>query len=205
MFREHQPKIGQFARSSANNMARVYTFVLMTVQQSLHTVPEMMQDIDTRGNQSRFLWGFKIPAYDWIQEHKETVYETAMDISQGYADPSVRAKELLRYFATLPGLGLVKGGFMAQLCFGVSGCFDTHNLKYFDILPLKFKASRFKSASKELKTKLIQDYQALVKDKGGCEALWNHWCNLVAQKQPIHYNSAYDVSEMHCRAIGVPT
>jgi len=197
MFDEHQRVIGR------DNMARVYTFVLMTVQQQLHTVPDMMRDIDTNGDQSRFLWGFKIHAYDWIQENKDEVFEKAMDISIGRAEPKQRAKDLLTYFAGLPGLGLIKAGFICQLVFGCVGCLDTHNLKRFNINPSRFKASKFKDGGTRRRRELVEDYCDAVWKRGGCAALWNGWCEYVAMKQPNYYKDANAVSKMHLIAIGV--
>ena len=201
MFNEHQSRIGSYARQSPEQMARVYAFVLATVQQSLWQTPEIMASIDAEGIDSRFLWGFKGPAYEFIEAEYEGVYETAMAIYLGYANPDVVGYELVRYFAGLPGLGVVKGGFMAQLCFGVAGCMDTHNMTMYGINPNQFKAHIFKNGSVKRRRRMLREYFTLIDSEGGCAALWDRWCEYVAERNPERYTGAYEVSELHVKAI----
>ena len=113
-------------------------------------------------------------------------------------------RELLMYFAGLPGLGLVKGGFVAQLCFGVAGCLDTHNITIHGLQPSTFAAHRFKGARTEkTKRKLVAHYVELCRALGGAGKLWDNWCQYVADKRPGIYNDADHVSKLHCEAIGV--
>lgn len=205
MFEEHQPQIGRFARQSPVNMAKVYTFVLATVQQSLHSTPAIMEDIALRGIESRYLWGFKADAYEFLTENMNAVYETSMSLYLNHADPEVARSELLRYFAGLPGLGLVKGGFMVQLCFGYVGCLDTHNIAIFELNDYEFKSSRFKSGKTKTQKKLVKSYLSLVDKIGGCDFLWDNWCRYVARKYPERYKSAVCVSRLHVEAIGAMT
>jgi hypothetical protein len=202
MFEEHQSKIGRYARQDADSMAKVYTFVLATIQQSLWQTPEIMQSIEHEGIESRFLWGFKYDAYEYLIEHKATIYAVAMNIWRGHADPLDQEYELTRYFAGLKGLGLVKGGFMVQLCFGLGGCLDSHNITRHGLDERKFKASRFKSASLKNKRSILRNYFAVIMSAGGCEALWDSWCQYVADRQPGRYEDAYAVSALHVKAIG---
>ena len=201
MFETHQAKIGAFARRDADSMARVYAFVLATVQQPLWQTPEIMKSLDNEGAESRFLWGFKIPAYDYLQEHKETIYEVSMAIWRGHANPEIQAYELLRYFAGLPGLGVVKGGFMVQLCFGGAGCLDSHNIKRWGLDPSKFKACRYKNGNPKRRAIILRDYFAIIASKGGCEELWDSWCRYVAKRSPERYKNAYAVSQLHMEVI----
>ena len=202
MFNEHQAKIGRYARQDAGSMARVYAFVLATIQQGLWQTPEIMDSIDKEGLDSRFLWGFKYDAYTYLMEHHETIYDVSMTLWRGHANPAHQEYELTRYFAGLPGLGVVKGGFMVQLCFGLSGCLDSHNIKRYGLDERKFKASRFKSASLKGKRTILRNYFNVIRSEGGCEGLWDSWCNYVAQQQPERYSNAYEVSELHLKAIG---
>lgn len=202
MFDTHQKEIGQYAQASADNMARVITFAHATVQQSLNTVSEAMESIDLEGPASRFLWGWKREAYLWLEDNKAAVYSTAMGIYDGYADPAVVEHELLKYFASLPGLGLIKGGFVIQLCFGLSGCIDRHNMARFGIHERTFKAFRFKNAkTARTRNRLVRDYNVAVAKCGGTRALWDGWCNFLAAKYEVIYASGWQVSRLHCEAI----
>ncbi len=203
MFDTHQKTIGEFARANPENMFRVITFVHATVQQSLNTVPAIMRDTKQRGAASIHLWGWKRGAYEYFDANKADVYRQAMALYDGHANPDTAAHELLKYFAGLPGLGLVKGGFVLQLCFGLSGCIDRHNLARFNIAEAQFAAGRFKGAkTNATRNRLVSNYHDTVARCGGTAALWNDWCNYVAAKVPSIWPDGEAVSAIHVSAIG---
>ena len=202
MFNTHQNEIGHFARESAGNMARVYQFVITTVQQSLVDTPNFMSDIDTQGDKSKHLWGWKRDAFTFSIENADAIFDTSMTIYREISDPEIVRHELLKFFAGLPGLGLVKGGFMVQLCFGLSGCIDTHNINRFGLDDKTFKAARFKGAKTDkTRNAIVRAYHEIVDACGGCAALWDEWCEHVASRQPQNYDNAFDVSAIHVLAI----
>ncbi|WFG40869.1 hypothetical protein ParaKuw1_00036 [Paracoccus phage ParKuw1] len=200
MFQRDQKEISDYAMTGPDQMARVITFVYLTIQQSITTCEDMMRDVDRQGVESRHLWGFKIGAYEWLHEHKQEVYDMARLLHDGYADPAVAEIETLKFFASLPGLGLVKGGFVNQLIFGQTGCMDTHNSVIFEIDPYRFKASRYKSASMKRKAIMVMDYANICWDQGGPEFLWDNWCSYVAERNGY---TADAISAMHCKALGL--
>jgi hypothetical protein len=202
MFDTHQKTIGEFARANPENMFRVITFVHATVQQSLNTVPAIMRDTKQRGAKSIHLWGWKRGAFEFFETNRADVYRQAMAIYDNYPDPDTAAHELLKYFAALPGLGMVKGGFVIQLCFGLSGCIDRHNLARFSIPEAQFAAGRFKGAkTNATRNKLVANYHATVARCGGTAALWNDWCDYVAAKNTAIYANGEAVSALHVSAI----
>jgi hypothetical protein len=181
-------------------MAKVITFVYLTIQQSITTVEASMRDVMRHGNKSKFLWGFKLEAYEWLQANKQAVYDNAMNLRNGFADPEVSALETLQYFASLPGLGLVKGGFANQLIFGETGCIDTHNLALFEVNPNRFRASAYKNVSARLQAVKARDYADFCNDVGGPEFLWDNWCRFVSERNNGSW-SAHEISAMHVTAI----
>ena len=198
MYHRDQSLIAKFAQTDAKSMQRVITFVYCTVQQSLLQVPSAMLDIDVNGVESRFLWGWKADAYLYVSEHREEIYETLMATWRGYADETVAATETLRYLVSLPGLGLVKAGFVNQLIFGHTGCIDGHNHIVYEIKPYRFQSSAYKRGSPKLKRRMLADYVSLCWDIGGSEFLWNNWCKLVGKNNNM---TADAVSALHVRAI----
>lgn len=204
MFNIHQKQIAQFAKANPENMARVITFVYATVQQPLTMVTMIMESIDEQGGSCEYLFGWKLPAFLYVEENQQAIYNIAMNIYDVYPNPKVAEHELLKYFASLPGLGLVKGGFVVQLCFGLSGCLDSHNLERFGYTKQTFAASKFKNAKTEkTRNRLVSKYHTAISKAGGTASLWDSWCDYVANKQPNTYNSGYDVSRLHCEAIGI--
>jgi hypothetical protein len=168
MFAIHQNKVRNYAARGPVEFGRVLSFVLLTVQQPLDTVPSAMKDVDREGIESKYLWGFKRDAYEYMQKNKEQIYSDAMNLAS-IPDPEIAERELLAYFAAMPGLGLVKAGFVLQLCFSLGGCIDTHNVKRFECdngrrsLPQFLRASEFKSAKPSTKARFLNQYQDLLK------------------------------------------
>jgi hypothetical protein len=185
-------------------MAQVLQFVILTVRQPLEGITEQMESVNQEGAGSHFLWGWKRDAFANIDEHQDTIYRDAMAIWSGYIEPAAIEKELLRYFADLPGFGLAKAGFVIQLCFGLSGCIDSHNLARFNISYEDIAASRFKRAkTPKTRNRLLDLYCELVHQCGGTAALWDGWCEYVAGQRPAAFTGgAHEVSALHCEAIG---
>lgn len=195
MFNSHNPIIREYAQASADGMRHVLGFVCATVQQQIETVPDILADFEAKGPESRYAFGWKADALQHYREHAETIYGEAMARDRD-------AHALTDYFASLPGLGLAKGGFAVQLCFGVSGCLDSHNLNRLGINPQRFSASAFKNL-KGSRADRLSEYLDHVEAAGGCAGLWDDWCDYVAALRPDRFETGSCVSELHCSALGL--
>lgn len=203
-FEADQRPIGEFARTSAANMADVYRFVLATIQQPLSSTPMIVQDFKRRGSASTFAFGPKRAALDWLSQNETWVYDVAMATYDSSGDVGLVEERLMLFFSGLPGLGLVKAGFMVQLCFGLGGCLDTHNIDRFGLNASSFKASSFKDAKREAtRIRLVRSYLETVRQCGGCAQLWAEWCQYVANKTPRFEGDAVVVSRLHRVALGL--
>jgi hypothetical protein len=206
MFTNHQPKIKAYAIKNGDNFFKVIQFVLLTIQQPLHSIPFQMTLVDSEGLAANCLWGVKREAWLWHKKNKNFVYDHAMLLDHIHVNPGHAASELLIYFASLPGLGLAKGGFLAQLTFGLVGCLDSHNVERYGLAKSQVSASAFKRAkTPTTRHAKVNQYLDLCLELGGCEGLWNSWCEYVYTKQAHqgYYNSAHHVSELHCTALGI--
>lgn len=209
MFNTHQRIIADYARRGPDEFADVLTFVYLTVQQQLHLVPNALKDVKREGEDSRFLWGWKRDAYTYMYTNRATLYTHMYTLYDSSADPAVQERELLAYCAELPGLGLVKAGFVLQLVFGIGGCIDGHNVFRFQLaegrktLPQYLRACAYKRAKPATKARYIQEYQQMLSNAGGTEGLWDDWCIYVHSRNRGTYSSAYEVSAMHCAALGI--
>lgn len=193
MYAQHQPIIASYAKQSPDHLAEVHTFVLATIQQRMFHVPRIMADIRDRGADSAFLWGFKLPAYEFMKANKNEVFENILSIQSDH--------DRLAYAAGLPGLGLVKAGFLLQLVFGEAGCLDTHNVKRFGLNSQAFRSTAFKNAKTEsTRDRMVSNYLELCHNLGGSESLWDSWCSHLADVDP-GFVSPTQVSEMHVAAI----
>lgn len=224
MYAKHQPIIGRHARQNADNMAAVLRFVVITIQNRLFNCPADCETITAvytgQASDGEFeaangiLYGHKRAAVDYIDSERHNLYWLAESAFFHAETERQAAESLIAIFADIPGLGIVKAGFAAQLIYGVGGCLDSHNLERFGINPNKVKSSRYKGA-KRLATKraIISEYLDFCEQFGGCGGLWDSWCEYLATRpdetgvrmngnKPL-YESAYHVSALHCVSIGL--
>lgn len=204
MFNTHNPIIGEWARRNPDNMATVFMFVTATIQQPIEQVPAILKDYREKGAKSAYAWGWKGEAIEHYQENREAIYGDLMAIYEGVKCPKGLEVALLAYLANLPGLGLVKGAFVAQLAFGVGGCMDSHNMKRFGVKAARFSASAFKALrSPNAKVARVQEYCALVAKVGGGAGLWDSWCDYVAGLRPKVFADGFAVSQLHVDAFQI--
>lgn len=194
MYQNDQGLIGQWARLEADNLRDVYRFVLLTIRTPLARAVE-----EARADQPGNMTGHLQAAYAYADDHAPEIYAAAMAIYDGYLDPVDMEAELVAYFASLPGLGLAKAGFLSQLAFGVGGCLDTHNLERYGVGLWTFAHFKKRKTARG-KIKFARRYCAKVRELGGCEELWNSWCAYVADRTRNDYSSAAAVSLAHCEA-----
>ena len=194
MFSTHQSAIAEFALGSNVGLERTFRLVFLSIRQPFHTMHKQMQDVDANGMQSPYLFGWKRDGLAFVRANASTLRETLKAVPDGYGD----AQALLR-IATVPGLGLVKAGFVLQLVTGSAGCLDSHNMERFGLNVNAFKYGS--NASDALKRKKALAYLDACWKAGGCASLWDGWCNHVAAYHPKHWRDGFHVSEMHQTAI----
>jgi hypothetical protein len=183
MYTDEQPIISQFARQSPTNFRKVATFVLCTIRMPLLDAAD-----DTpkawAGEPCRSMFGHKHGAFAYLERHGDDLwYELEYLYTLGASENA-----MLRVISQVPGIGLAKGGFILQLCYGVSGCLDSHNLERFQI-----KESRYK---KKLAKGRLEEYNDLCARLGGPAYLWDTWCEYLAARDG-RYLSAREVSRLH--------
>jgi len=192
-YNEHIQRCNDYSQSSPDNMVKTITFVLATVQQQLEQAQAIVSSMQLHGAQSKYAFGSKAKGLDFIVEHKEGLYYAAMAYRNS-------PEGLLRMFIQVPGLGLAKAGFTAQLFGGVVGCIDTHNIKLYNV-PLQTLRYPVKGTN-QLQLKYINRYVSLCSSLGGSEFLWVAWCEYVASIRPKNWANGLAVSEYHCEVIG---
>lgn len=197
MYKRDAKKIAEFAMQSPDNLVRVATFVLTTIQAGLQTTHNQMLDIDENGADSKYLWNMKREGYLYLTQHKDTIFELVkMSVEQ---DDAVSAIEVL---TNVPSLGIVKAAFVAQMCGLDVSCIDSHNC---DRLGLPRTALRFsKKVKPEVKRKKIAEYVDFTRKTGGSEYWWNSWCEYVAgNRANKSLNTGDAVSAFHVQAVMV--
>jgi hypothetical protein len=193
---KHIADCNALAQSSPDGMARMLRFVLATIQQGLETVPSIVADFEEFGESSSFAFGSKRLGLRVIERDKQTIYHAAM-LAQ-FDDV-----ELLRVFASIPGIGVVKAGFCCQLFAGRVGCLDVHNIKLYGLTPnvLRYPKTLLPGTLAKKRAKYVELCAAL----GGPVELWARWCDYKASLSPNHFADGAAVSKLHVDVLdGVP-
>lgn len=190
MYAQHQPVIQKWAAESLANFIDVYALVILSINSEWRSVGDKLDSVRQLGIESPHLFGVKRSSYrvfvtqaDWMKKQLDR-----------YAEYS-NAEACLDLVTDLPGMGLAKAGFFLQLCYGLAGCFDRHNLTRFglDEKAISLSKAQTQTARKEM----IKRYVDLCYQFGGSEILWDGWCSHLATLHPKRYVSAEHVSELH--------
>jgi len=89
---------------------------------------------------------------------------------------------------------LPKAGFLCQLCAGLVGCIDIHNIRMYNIDPKTLTLSKTVK-SPAIRRKRIENYVDLCHTIG-TETLWNTWCDFLSTKSKRWVDGNH-VSEVH--------
>jgi hypothetical protein len=203
MFATHAQRISAYGRSDPQSFANVVQFVILTIRQPLHRVPDDMLTAAQQDEAARdVLWGWKWEAYANAELDAERSWSYCEHVfADATLDNHARSVLMIEYLADQRGLGLAKAGFVVQLIYGLAGCLDSHNLARFGIKPRAF--SNYKERSSKARRKLCERYVETVYELGGPETLWDSWCAYVAANQPENYRDADHVSALHCEALNI--
>lgn len=189
--------VGAWARRDPANFAEVVTFVLLTIQQNIEGTPGALDNVRALGADSPHLWGQKLPGFKYINRHADRILSECEDLARAGLDAY-----LVLALTEIPGLGLVKAGFVAQLVWCRVGCLDTHNLRRFGLQASAFRLTKGLKLNTALgKARL---YVATCEAQGGARNLWNGWCRYVAALRPAVFPGGADqVSRIHSQAFGL--
>ena len=182
----------EYAQENAENFKRCALFVLATVQQQLETVPVALTDICELGAASRFAWGNKAKGVTYLDENYQALFD---DARARKSDDVI----LMDLFLQIPGMALVKAGFLCQIFAGTVGCIDTHNIKLYNI-PVSALRYRYENSA-ECNAAKVRRYVELCSGLGGAHALWSRWCDYVAALRPFNWTDGAEVSQFHLDVI----
>lgn len=193
MYREHcVGQIAPHALANPDNLVECIAFVLSTIQTPLARVGQCMDDIRANGEAAASLWGSKRTGYAYARKHRKSMH-AALVAAKRHGDEEFAVDVL----SLVPGLGMVKAAFAAQLLGFEASCLDSHNLRR---LGMSETALKFpKTCSDETRKRKIADYCKLCRQHGGAEYWWNSWCEFVAAKggQNKALDTADKVSAYH--------
>ena len=188
MFKDHQPMIHEWAKKGPINTMRVIWLVSATIQQHFSTADKIYNSFLKEGMESKYAWGAKADTITYSAKHKKELYEAIFD-------PDMPLAVKLLNVAAIPGIGLPKAGFVLQLCIGEAGCLDSHNLRRFGLSASAFKLP--KKLKYDTALRKAELYLKTCEELGGCEYLWDSWCEYISYLYPKKFEGRNHVSACH--------
>lgn len=211
-FKEVNPVINGYMQANHKNMIDGIMFVVLSVKTPFHTMANQMADYRANGLDSKYVWGFKKQTLEYLLEHGEDLYNELMDLRvrskfgdrkfPGRSIWTERDRKMMLVLTDVPGLGLVKAGFVMQMMFGRVGCIDVHNLKRF--YGIEAKDVKFvKIAPDTTKLEKITNYINICKGNRSTQKLWDSWCEQLVHKRCNRgkFESGWDVSMFHAESL----
>jgi len=199
-FKDVNPVINAYMQKSEMHMQDGIMFVVLSIKTPFHTMSKQMQDYRKHGLSSKYVWGFKKQTLEYLLENRSDLYRRLMaasriDVSKGHRD-----RMMMEMLTQVPGLGLVKAGFVMQMMFGRVGCIDVHNARRFrKVTPKDLSFSP--TAKFTTRLQKIDNYIDICKGHRSTEKLWDQWCDLIADKHCNHFSTGWDVSKYHLEAL----
>jgi hypothetical protein len=183
--------IAREARESVDVFFWIAVFVILTIRQPFHTMRVQMADVRAKGAESRYLFGWKRQAFRFLAEHKAELQGAAIACHAG----KLSLDSLIQEYLRIPGLGIVKASFLAQMTVEDGACLDTHNLRSLGLSESAFKTP--KTLKPETIAQRISAYNAVWRNIGDSAHWWNSWCDMVATLYPARYGNGAEVSGLH--------
>lgn len=180
------------ARHSDRVFIETATMVLLSIQQPWQGVPAQFANVRQRGRDSVYLFGAKRAGYDYVVEHATRLRVEGAMIAHDNRD----LDGLIMQYLAIPGLGLVKASFLAQLTIADGACIDLHNARRLGLTPNDLKLPKtLRDASRLAK---ISAYNATWQAHGDSEYWWNTWCdNMVGTTYNKRLTSGAEASAIH--------
>ena len=154
----------------------IVAFVLLTIQQPFSQMADAMPDVAQHGTQSRYMWGFKPDGFRYARKNARELWQASRD----FADGRKSLDDLILDYLAIPGLGIVKASFLAQLTVGEGACLDTHNLRSLGLALDAFKTP--KTLTIATVRKRIATYNATWRRAGTSAYWWDSWCDGVGNR-----------------------
>lgn len=200
MYKRDCVKISNHAESGPEGFYDVLEFVLCTINMPLSRVIPQRLSIKRDGLDSKWLSKVKASGVCYGQTNKENLYDITFNIKAKYGSGLAGSYRAVNHLTQIPSIGLVKAGFIAQMCGFNVACLDRHNVREFDLDTKVLSLS--KGIKPELRLKKCKTYTQLCQKKGS-EYWWDFWCNFVADKGGMNKElpTGDAVSAYHVRGV----
>lgn len=195
--------INEHAQKSPDTIPGIVAFVSLTIQMPFYRIGAMVDDVRQNDYAAKSLWGWKSASLHYARANKRELHAASM----AYVAGRKSLDDLILDYLAIPGLGIVKASFLAQLTVGDGACLDTLNLRTLGLTESHFKTPKTLQV-KTIRAK-IHTYNTVWRASGDSAHWWDSWCDLVAQrshnvlgrKLGSSGNGAHGVSRLHRIAI----
>lgn len=183
MYSDHVPTIASAMRASPEVFARGIMFAVLSARVQFHRVPADLADLERDRGECRALWGWKLDAWRYAEEHKGQLWR---DICAAPDDATA-----LYLVTRIPGVGLVKGAFVLQLLGHDVACLDVRNIVTDGRKPRAYRADGEARKHGPAFNRKLQRYLDDV--SGRARFYWDRWCYEVA--------ASYGLTPDECSAL----
>jgi hypothetical protein len=168
--------IVEASRSDPAYFPGIASFVFNSIQQPFWSIEDRLADTAREGITSRYLYGHKRTGMQYVLTHFRDLHAAAEWCASGRGG----LDRLLMRYLEIPGLGIVKASFLAQLTAGQGACMDGINLHRFDLREDHFRHR----ATWTDKTRLakVRSYNAYWQSLGDSAYWWDTWCEFQANR-----------------------
>lgn len=184
MYQDHVGLLSVAMRHDPDIFFRGVTFAVLSIRQQFVRIRDQMAEVENASTKARALWGYKRGAYDFLRKNKCVLHRSV--VSSQYAEDAIE------HLTSIPGLGIVKSAFVAQMMGFDVGCLDSRNIVRLGLNPREWRTDgeeRKQGAAFKRKVARYVD-----ETSGRAEELWNDWCEDAAQ---VYKVTAQEISADH--------
>ena len=192
MYADEVPVIEAAMRYDAQTFANGVMFAILSARVPFGRTPEQCRDLAKYGEKSKTLWSWKLDAYKYLTEHRDTIWHAAC------ARPKTKAgaAECIAVLTRIPGLGIVKAAFVAQMIGHNVACIDARNIQRDGRNPREYRSD---GEARKVMPAFARKIERYVHDTWGqAQHYWDVWCNEVG---PDYGMTGAQCSKAHVDAI----
>lgn len=201
MYQRDCTMIAQHALASPAGLRDVGEFTICTVNMPLSRVLDMRRDVKRDGYSSKWLSATKRDGFQFLEANAHSLHYAVSSIADKLGTDTIDgAQEVVDTLMAIPGVGMVKAGFIAQMCGFEVACLDRHNVRMLGMSETALRIN--KNVKPDLRKSKVREYVKLCRRKGS-EYWWDTWCNFVAEKGGMNKSlpTGDAVSAYHVQAV----
>lgn len=184
MYDRDQPLIEAAMRASVSGFKRGVMFAVCSMRQPVTRVPMQLDALDNGDarDMETILFGHKKSAFKYLEENATLMW--------GRCCNAPDAATVILTLTDMPGMGIVKAGFIAQMLGHDVACLDSRNIQRRRLKPRRFATNGVKHGAAHLRK--VGRY--IRETRGRSREHWNAWCDYVA---PDYGMTGEAVSALH--------